>query len=67
VLRCGIVTTTWSPGESPLKIWVCPPLEIPVVTVRGAVLPFVDTVTVDTPFDCVTAFVGTARTLLSCR
>ena len=38
-----------------------------MVTTREALLPFVDTVTVDTPFDCVSAFVGTARTLSTVR
>src|SRR5689334_21616783 len=40
-----------------------PPLVSPVVTVRRSVLPFVDTSTLEVPFACVTAAVGTASTL----
>src|SRR5690348_14916832 len=42
-----------------------PPLVSPVVTVRRCVLPFVDTSTLEVPFACVTAAVGTASTLSS--
>jgi hypothetical protein len=58
----GTVTTTCSPERRPLVISTWPPLVMPVVTTRLAVVPLVETVTVVVPFDRAMALLGTART-----